>query len=83
MSPRYKSRIMAVIDGCVFEVARFRRGLTNYDIRYCTRHLSAPWWIEKTLNRHETITSRWSPPGASALAHSQRAGHALKCKQSQ
>lgn len=77
MKPLYQSRIMALIDGCLFEIARFRRCPTLADVRGITNDLSAKWWMEKTLGRQDTITSRWIPP-ASAEAHRVRAGHARK-----
>lgn len=79
MKPQYKSRIVAFIDGCIFELARFNRGLTNYDIRFVTRGLSAPWWVERTLNRNETITPRWQAP-LSPESHRMRAAHARTAK---
>lgn len=62
MTTPYKSRIVALIGDCQIEIARFKRGLTNYDIRYWTRDLSAKWWIERTTAARETITPRWEPP---------------------
>lgn len=74
----YQSRIMAVIDGCLFEIARFRRCPTHADVRGITDGLSAQWWIERTLNRFETITPRWSPPDASPSASRARITEARK-----
>ena len=79
----YESRIVAFIDGVKIEIARFRRAPSSVEIRLLTRGLGCLWQQERTLRNDETITARWTPPGASALAHSQRAGHALKCKHSQ
>lgn len=61
MTIPYKARIVCQIGGDVFELARFKRNVSSYDIRFCTRNISSPWRIERPMRDDETITARWNP----------------------
>lgn len=58
MTLPYAARIMALIGGEPFELARFKRMPFPSALRYYTEGLDAYWWIERTLTDRETITSR-------------------------
>lgn len=58
MTPPYSARIVALYNNEPFELARFPRAPFPSAVRYYTLGLEVPWWIERTMSDHETITSR-------------------------
>lgn len=58
MKPQYRSRICALINGTVIELARFRRALCASDWNFWSADRNCECWVERPLLDRETITAR-------------------------